>query len=478
MKSLLLSRLSAINYMIPLVVSKVVKNDLCIGCGACVQACPSKALDIKWNDFGFLVATSSDNKCNLGGACIEVCPFNPEPGPGYRNEDELAKIFLAEAPMHYLNIGRYYAIYAGYSNKHRATSSSGGIATFIYEKLFEKGLVDHVVTVGESDSDDTHYQYTLVSSKDDLLRISKTRYYPVTLAKALQEIKKLQGRVAISGVGCFIKAIRLAQDKDPILKEKISFLVGIICGGVKSKFFTDYLAGKAGATQGKFSKPEYRVKDPDSTAIDYGFSCTDNLSETTKLIKMREVGDMWGTGLFKANACDFCDDVTTELADISLGDAWLRPYDQDGSGHNVVVSRSAIADKILQEGLVCGELVLESLSQALFVASQQGSFNHRHEGIGTRVQMAKRAGRAVPPKRFGSKKLPFHLKLVQRARRRTRLSSLEIWAKHKNAEEFDKLMKPKLVKLQFVTRLPAVARKLKKILKVEINKKTVFFEPF
>ncbi len=39
---------------------------------------------------------------------------------------------------------------------------------------------------------------------------------------------------------------------------------------------------------------------------------------------------MWGGGLFKANAYDFCDYVTTELADISLDDARLPRYNQDG----------------------------------------------------------------------------------------------------------------------------------------------------
>lgn len=447
----------------PLVLSKVVENDLCIGCGACVQACPSKALDVNWNSHGFLVATSNDNRCDGGGACIEVCPFNPDPGPGYKNENGLAAAFLAEAPEHHSKIGRYHSIYAGYSKKHREASSSGGIATFVYEKLFEKGLIDHVVTVGESEAAGTHYQYHIVSNKAELPRISKTRYHPVTLATVLEEIKQLEGRVAISGVGCFIKAIRLAQDKDPVLKDKIAFLVGIICGGVKSKFFTDYLAGRAGAVLGDFSSPEYRVKDPASTAMDYGFSCTDNPSNTTKLIKMREVGDMWGTGLFKANACDFCDDVTTELADISLGDAWLKPYNQDGSGHNVIVSRNALAEQILQEGQESCELELESLPQEQFLASQQGSFNHRHDGMGTRVAMAERAGATVPPKRVEKIKQPLYLRQVQRARMKTRSKSLEVWAAHKNSAKFDQSMKPELFRLKLITKLSHVVRKLKKL---------------
>ncbi|WP_150299123.1 Coenzyme F420 hydrogenase/dehydrogenase, beta subunit C-terminal domain [Pseudomonas profundi] len=45
---------------------------------------------------------------------------------------------------------------------------------------------------------------------------------------------------------------------------------------------------------------------------------------------MKEIGDIYGEGPFKENACNFCEDVTIELADISLGDASLQPYSQDG----------------------------------------------------------------------------------------------------------------------------------------------------
>ncbi len=446
----------------PIVLSKVVENDLCIGCGACVQACSRKALDVDWNNNGFLVAVSKLNKCDGEGACISVCPFNPEPAQGYKNEDGLAADFLTEAPKYHYKVGRYYALYAGYSKKYRSTSSSGGVATFVYEKLFDKGLINHLVTVGESDSSKSHYQYSIISSKNDLLRISKTRYHPVTLATALGEIKSLEGRVAISGVGCFIKAIRLLQDKDPVLKEKIAFLVGIICGGVKSQFFTDYLASKANATLDNYSKPEYRLKDPASTAMDYSFSCTDNPSHTIKSIKMHEVGDMWGTGLFKANACDFCDDVTTELADISLGDAWLRPYDQDGRGHNVIVSRTSMMDQLLLEGAENGELHLENISLSKLLQSQQGSFNHRHDGMSIRMSLAAQAGSTVPPTRVGEIKLPGYLNLIQRWRRQTRAQSLETWAAYSNSVEFDRRMRPLLMKLRLLTRISHAVRKLKK----------------
>lgn len=371
-------------------------------------------------------------------------------------------MFLQNSPQHHDKVGRYHALYAGYAKRFRVTSSSGGVATFVYDKLFDKGLIDHVVTVGESRAGGAHYEYRIISSKDDLVRSSKTRYHPVTLAAALEAIKDLNGRVAISGVGCFIKAIRLAQDKDPVLRKKIVFLVGIICGGVKSKFFTDYLAGRAGASQHNYANPEYREKDPNSTAMNYGFSCIDSPSNTRKMIKMREVGDMWGTGMFKANACDFCDDVTTELADISVGDAWLKPYDQDGLGHNVIVTRTALAEQILREGNESGELLLDRLNLETFLASQQGSFNHRHDGMGTRIALAKRAGDTVPPKRVVDIKLPLYLKLIQRWRRETRLKSLEKWIGSESAKAFDQKMQWTLIKLKLLTKLSHVIRKVKK----------------
>lgn len=446
---------------IPLVVRDIVNNDLCIGCGVCIQACPNEAIEMKWNEYGFLVAAAKDNLCRQDGDCIKVCPFNLNPTEGLKDEDDLAELFLKEATESNNKIGKYINTYAGYSEKYRPTSSSGGIATYVYEQLLSQGYVDHIVTVGSSAQPSEHYEYTIISNAKDLLRTSKTRYYPVTLSSALKEIKLLDGRVAISGVACFIKAIRLAQANDSALKEKIVFLVGIICGGVKSSFFTDYLVSKTGEAVDDAKDPEYRVKDPTSTANDYAFSCTNAISGRQAVIKMHAVGDMWGTGLFKANACDFCDDVTTELADISLGDAWLAPYSQDGKGHNVVVARSHLANRILNEGAQNGELQLQVLPLKSFLQSQQGSFNHRHDGLATRITMSKQQSKKVPPMRHIGATQPIHLRLVQYARRKTREKSLDAWKLSPKAIEFDASMRSNLFVLRTLTKISHVVKKFR-----------------
>lgn len=183
---------------------------------------------------------------------------------------------------------------------------------------------------------------------------------------------------------------------------------------------------------------------------------------------MRTVGDMWGTGLFKANACDYCDDVTTELADISLGDAWLEPYSKDGRGTNVIVTRSSLAEEIIKNGIDKRDLVIENLSEEKFIASQQGSFNHRHDGLAYRIKSGKASVVAIPPKRFDDVTLSPLLKVVQLLRMHSRAKSLTKWADIKNADIFDNEMKNTLYWLGFFTRINhyqrAIIRRIKKAL--------------
>lgn len=446
-------------------IKAVVDNDMCIGCGLCAAQCKSGAIKMKMNQFGFYTA-NVDDSYEIDESIINVCPFNPNPNDKVKTENEIASLFLNEAKKKHKKIGNYINTYAGYSIKHRPTSSSGGIATYTLIELMRRGEIQHVISV-KAGSNSEHYQYTISSSIDELTSAAKTKYYPVTLTEALKDITQLDGKVAIVGVACFIKAIRLAQVHDPIFNDKVGFLIGIICGGVKSAFFAEYLSSKAGVAVNEFKQPEFRIKDHDSTASDYSFGCLDK-NNNHKTIKMRLVGDMWGTGLFKANACDYCDDVTTELADLSLGDAWLEPYTTDGRGTSVLVTRSNLAEDVIKAGMTCGELVIDELPQERFLASQQGSFNHRHDGLAYRIKVGKTPLKAIPPKRFTHTSLSPLLKVIHRLRMATRQNSLLVWSNGKDSQVFDHQMQRSLYWLKFFTRVShyqrAIIRRLKKVL--------------
>ncbi|MBD1431812.1 Coenzyme F420 hydrogenase/dehydrogenase, beta subunit C-terminal domain [Sphingobacterium sp. DN00404] len=429
-------------------------NNLCTGCGVCVSE-SNGTLEMRWNKFGFI--SPYHVKGDIPNTTMRVCPFNPKPELDISDEDKLAKIFLKDTDNRDEKIGSYLGTFVGYSREHRITSSSGGIATYIFAQLLERKVVDAVYVVKEVNGT---YEYQMFSKKEDITNISKTRYIPVTLEKLFERIDKLDGKIAVSGVACFIKAIRLKQYYHPELRNKIPFLVGIICGGWKSRFFTEFLAQSSGI-QTKYKNQDYRIKDPKSSASDYAFGAYDEKDDFFQM-KMSKVGDMWGTGLFKSKACDFCTDVLTELADISLGDAWLPQYRSDGLGNSVIVTRSNLANNIIMEGIAKGDLRVSLIDKSQIILSQSSSFSHRWGGLKFRVRMARLSGIKVPYIRkrvFEKISLPYMM--VQIQRERTRKYSLIYWYKTKNADNFNKLMHFDLKVLRALTRMYHKLRKRK-----------------
>lgn len=434
----------------------IVKNHLCTGCGVCVSEDQTHQAKMIWNNEGFLVP--SLGKSSTQDKMIKVCPFAIQ----QKDEDELGELFLKQPETQYHDkIGYYYGLYAGYSKQFRETSSSGGIATYVFNALLEQKIVDYLFIVKEVDG---QYAYQFFSNVEEITQISKTRYTPVTLEKLFQELSKINGKVAVSGVACFVKAIRLKQMYDPVLKEKIAFIVGIICGGLKSKYYTDYLAQEAGCKT-EYNYAQYRVKNKESYALDYKFSCIEKSDKKIHMVDMQSLGDMWGTGLFKSNACDFCDDVLTELADISLGDAWIDPYDKNGLGNSIIITRTKIAENLIKNGLNKNLLALDVMSTEKIILSQNGSFNHRHKGLAFRVMKANKEGKLTPRKRnkhIVNQNILFNF--VQNSRLKTRQKSLDYWLETRNYLKFKIKMKPYLENLKFFTLWNHRLMKLKKIL--------------
>jgi len=422
-------------------------NVLCTGCGVCVSESKG-TLSMQWNTDGFLVPVENSSK-KAPLESLKVCPFNPHPEKGVSDEDKLSKIFLGKATNFDPRAGSFEKSYIGYSKQFRASSSSGGIATYVFNQLLANRHVDYIFVV-QTDSQ-MGYKYQIFNKDDDIKKTSKTRYTPVSMDELFSIIEKKPGKVAVSGVACFIKAIRLKQYYYPELKERIPFLVGIICGGLKSRHYTDYLAQNSGIS-GQFKEANYRVKDPKRPANDYSFSAKDSNSKVHE-VRMSRLGDMWGTGLFKARACDFCTDVLTELADISLGDAWLPEYKADGLGNSVIITRTALADRIIQEGMKSNMLVLDNVPIARVAQSQGGGFRHKRNSIKFRLWMSKKfSNTPVPTIRARvQNSIPVTEALIQIRRERARSKSLTSWWKEPEIKAFNRKMQPVLDELKSAT---------------------------
>ena len=419
----------------PRVIEHVVNNDLCVGCGLCTAICPTESLKMKLNQNGFYIPLP-EISCDNSSECITICPTNPFVTS---NEDDIGlNLFENDKSIrHNRKIGYFKSTHVGFSKKYRKTSSSGGVTTAIIQTLLDLNIVDKIISVKRNNSQNKPYKYKITDKVDSIKNQSKTRYYPTTLDECFSQIKSTNEKYVVVAIPCFLKGIRLYQQKDSKIRQNITFCIGIVCGGLKSTFFTEYLVDKSEVSVDNYYNPEYREKDYSLRASQYYFQVNDKSTKSSKQLKMWELGDMWGTGMFKANACDFCDDVTSELADISIGDAWISPHINDGRGSNIVITRSELGELIFNEAVSTNLIQKEQLPIEEIIRSQDASFRHRQDYIWLRKLIMYLKGVNIQKKRFGFKALALDTIITQFLRLKFRKKSLKYWYKYRSSEKVD-----------------------------------------
>ena len=392
----------------------IVRSGLCSGCGSCASSAPGAAM--RWDSHGFLKPVGpagwyEDRSVQFS----RTCPFSP----GAVDEDVIAAERFPSSPGKHPAIGLFEAAYVGAAAEHpfREQGSSGGLVTWIAAELLRSKAVDAVAHVVPTDPDEgALFRYTMSRDAEALNRGAKSRYYPIELSAVLQEIRTTPGRYALIGIPCFIKAVHLARRAEPVLAERITHTLALFCGHMKSARLVESFAWQTGHRIGEVRTVDYRLKDAGRPANWYrahlalkdgGIAGEDwwNLAD----------GD-WGAGFFQASACNWCDDVVGETADMSFGDAWVEPYSSDGRGTNVAVVRSPELHALVERGRAEGRLVLEPVDAAFVEQTQAAGLRHRREGLAYRLSW--RRGGVRPVKRVAPSAagLPMRRKLVYRTR--------------------------------------------------------------
>jgi len=356
--------------MKPNIMELVVEQDKCIGCGVCEAICPVDVLPMKFGKFGIFEPHEIDgclDKCTL---CIDVCPFIEE------NEDEikLSKTIYAdeEGVTFHQELGYVVETYASYvlNKSKRVKSASGGIGNFVLKKLIEDDVVDCVLTIAPTSYPEQLFRFDVFKSEEELNSSVGSVYYPTEISEVLDYVMKNEGRYAITLLPCYAKAIRLAQQKNRLLRKRIKVVVGLVCGQMKSKFFTDELAKIA--LNGKTAKEvSYRVKNPDKPASNFSFQFIAEDGEKKQMSWSTEPSVFWTNRMFTPSACNHCIDTFAYTADIVLMDAWLPEYVQNYLGHTLLIVRRNDLKELL-ESYNGKEIALNKISVQDVYKSQEG----------------------------------------------------------------------------------------------------------
>lgn len=225
------------------------------------------------------------------------------------------------------------------------------------------------------------FKFSVIKNAGELARARSSAYYPLTLEAVLKEMSRREGRYAISALPCFAKALRLAASKNPRLKSRISFIVGLVCGQGKGAGFTHKLADLAFKESKQLAAVNYRYKIAGKSAMSFGFKF--RAADGSEAIDDRSSSAFayWSSRAFTPLACNACTDVFAKCADVVLMDAWLQSEISEWRGTSLVITRAAQIDALFSQPTKQAreEIFCERIFAAEVQRSQQSQVECKNE---------------------------------------------------------------------------------------------------
>jgi len=346
-------------------VSDVVSWRLCLGCGACVLACPQGALSlVNVEDDGLRPARDRD-KCEQCGACLKVCP-----GLGI----DAPEAAVEAIPSLQGAWGNVLEIWEGYAAdpEIRFLGSSGGIATALSLFCLEKGGLAGVLHVGSEARRPLVNGPVISRCRGDLVRRAGSRYAPAAPCTGLNLLKADPARYLFVGKPCDVVALRKWQDLMPEEGRAVEAAISIFCAGTPSTLGSKRILEKLGLDPSAVTSLRYRGcgwpgRTVAGTAAHAGDSTPGARDEHSMSYQ-----EAWGDILSRHTQfrCRLCPDSTGELADISCGDPWYRDIEPGDPGRSLVLVRTPRGRTLLHEAMETGFVRLEPADPEILPRSQ------------------------------------------------------------------------------------------------------------
>lgn len=361
------------------------------------------------------------------------------------NEDIIANSLFSNIKniKHNKIIGYHQELYAGYvkESNFRERASSGGFGAWLLCELLRLKEIDGVIhphAVDPSKNDGILFKYHISRTQKEVLQGAKTIYYPLELSEVLKEVKKKPGKYAVVAISDFITELRLLCEQDKIFKKRLVYMIGLFNAHQKTTQYTEALAWQQGIRPGNLKSIDFRVK-TERSAGDYDYEVRGKKDGKDKTIISRMTSTalgQWHLGFFKSKFSDFTDNAFNELADITLGDAWLPEYSKDPKGNNILVIRNPKLSEIIKKASKEDRIKLDELSEEQIIASQ-GMVQHIITELPYRLYKNRRFNKFTPSKRVQpSKHIPAKRREIQDLRHKVVRKNDYIYSRAKQRNDF------------------------------------------
>ena len=369
-------------------ISKVVVLGLCCGCGTCAGVCPTEAIGMQVSS-GIYQPKIDAERCNSCGLCIKSCP-----GHSVDFESLNSSVF-GQQPTN-SRVGNHLSCYVGHSLNEaiRYNSASGGLATQLLVFAFEKGLIDGALVTRMSRDNPLIPEVFVARTVEEVIAASKTKYCPVAVNTGLRQIFKEEGRYAVVGLPCHIHGVRKAEQVFKVLRKRIVLHIGLLCSHMVRFEGVDLLIDKLHIQKGSINELNFRGEGwPGSMSI----STSDGSRRRLPLIgSWYAYWPVFSSFFFTPMRCTMCPDQAAELADVSLGDAWLPELKSEKSGESLIVVRTKAASDLLallkrEKAIDLRKVQVSKVEQSQFV-----NLIFKKKDLGARLSTIRKFGVNTP----------------------------------------------------------------------------------
>jgi len=375
-------------------IDEVVAHGLCVMCGTCAGICPTNAIIFDEKDFPNIDLDT----CTNCGLCIQVCP-------GYDvNFPELySRLFDDTSGLQTLT-GNFDDVFCAYATEEsiRRNGAGGGVVTQLLAYLLEKKEVGSAVVVCADEAHPWESKPRVVRKRRELRKCSQSRYTIVPVNQVLNQVSKIEGKIALVGMPCHIQGVRKAMEVNKALKEKIYITIGLFCELNIEKEATEELIKLRKIPFGEIEKFQYRagdwpghvkvwLKDGTNRQIEF----FDHISDTLNYLKC----------IYFVERCLSCIDLGSELADISVADAWIRDhrgewYFKGSVGWNTVIVRTETGKEVIKNAINDGALGIKRLPQEYIFNAYNRLAGHKKSRAYSRMKFLKKKGLKFPDYHF------------------------------------------------------------------------------
>lgn len=324
-------------------IGRVLKADLCSGCGLCAGVAPqSVAMETVQPGYSrprVTAAVSVEDERKIAEACpgSKVAPWHNAP---------------ARDPYW----GPSIRILAGNATdpEVRFAGSSGGALSALMIHALRTGLIDRVLHISPDPELPTRSRLHFSTTPEEVIANAGSRYAASSPLAQIDRILADEQRTGIIGKPCDISALRQLGTVDPRVAERVPLALSFFCGGLPSHAGADRIVRAMGLEPAEVTSFRYRGN---------GWPGMARAETADGKVGEMSYADSWGGHLSKEVQfrCKICPDAVGGVADIACADAWYG--DDDGypsfdeqEGRSLIVTRTSTGEALYQSALAAGEI--------------------------------------------------------------------------------------------------------------------------